>query len=218
NDDAPYRPLPDPAAGPSGRSRACRGRIRQPGIRRLQLRARRGGAGGGAGRIGEPGQHSAAGQARRAAHAAATGRWRQRRRSDPAPARAEVAPAAAGDVPLIQSFLRRWRRTPAQLDDALWQQVCRDCPWLRPLDDARIARLRGLVLLFLQRKAITPVAGLELDDAQRLLLAALCCLPLLEFGREGLHGWSELVVYPDAFRVRRSHTDAAGVLHEWDDE
>lgn len=129
-----------------------------------------------------------------------------------------MAPAAAGDVPLIQSFLRRWRRTPAQLDDALWQQACRDCPWLRPLDATRIARLRELVLLFLQRKAITPVAGLELDDAQRLLLAALCCLPLLEFGREGLHGWSELVVYPNAFRVRRSHTDAAGVLHEWDDE
>ena len=49
-------------------------------------------------------------------------------------------------------------------------------------------------------------------------LAALCCLPLLEFGAEGLHGWSQLIVYPDAFRVNRSHVDAAGVLHEWDDE
>jgi hypothetical protein len=32
----------------------------------------------------------------------------------------------------------------------------------------------------------------------------LCCLPLLEFGREGLHGWSQLLVYPDAFRVQRT--------------
>lgn len=107
---------------------------------------------------------------------------------------------------------------PASIDDALWRQVRRDCPWLHALDDARALRLRELAAHFLHRKAITPVAGLELDDAQRLLLAALCCLPLLEFGREGLHGWSELVVYPDAFRVRRSHADAAGVLHEWDDE
>ncbi|HEX2082715.1 MAG TPA: M90 family metallopeptidase, partial [Xanthomonadaceae bacterium] len=27
-----------------------------------------------------------------------------------------------------------------------------------------------------------------------------------------------LLVYPDAFRAHRSHVDAAGVLHEWDDE
>ena len=43
-------------------------------------------------------------------------------------------------------------------------------------------------------------------------------MPLVEFGPEGLHGWSELLVYPDAFRVQRSHQDAHGVLHEWDDE
>src|SRR5690606_41455302 len=56
------------------------------------------------------------------------------------------------------------------------------------------------------------------DPAQCATLAALCCLPLLEFGPEALHGWSQLIVYPDAFRVNRSHVDAAGVLHEWDDE
>src|SRR5690606_21660304 len=59
---------------------------------------------------------------------------------------------------------------------------------------------------------------LQLDPLRRCQLAALCCLPLLEFGEEGLHGWSQLIVYPDAFRVQRSHVDAAGVLHEWQDE
>ena len=115
-------------------------------------------------------------------------------------------------------MLRWWQRTPPPLDDTLWQQTCRQCLWLSTLSAERERKLRALVELFLQRKTITPVAGLELDDGQRMLLAALCCLPLIEFGREGLHGWSELVVYPDAFRVRQSHTDAAGVLHEWDDE
>src|SRR3546814_10331631 len=67
-------------------------------------------------------------------------------------------------------------------------------------------------------KAITPVGDLELDAAARTLLAAVCCLPLLEFGEQGLHGWTQLIVYPDAFRVNRSHVDAAGVLHEWEDD
>ncbi|WP_282267547.1 M90 family metallopeptidase [Stenotrophomonas sp. PS02298] len=115
-------------------------------------------------------------------------------------------------------MLRWWQRTPPPLDDTLWQQTCQQCLWLSGLSAERERKLRALVELFLQRKTITPVAGLELDDGQRMVLAALCCLPLIEFGREGLHGWSELVVYPDAFRVRQSHTDAAGVLHEWDDE
>ncbi|WP_425490869.1 zinc-dependent peptidase [Luteimonas cellulosilyticus] len=91
-------------------------------------------------------------------------------------------------------------------------------PWVRALDAPRDARLQSLAMTFLRRKTITPIGDLRLDDRDRLLLAALCCLPLLEFGEEGLHGWSQLIVYPDAFRVNRSHVDAAGVMHEWDDE
>ncbi len=90
--------------------------------------------------------------------------------------------------------------------------------WISALDTARDARLQALVARFLHDKTITPIGTLSLDATQRSTLAALCCLPLLEFGEEGLHGWSELIVYPDAFRVNRSHVDAAGVLHEWQDE
>lgn len=91
-------------------------------------------------------------------------------------------------------------------------------PWVMALDDARDARLRDLAARFLLEKTISPVGGLTLDEAQRCMLAAMCCLPLLEFGTEGLRGWSQLIVYPDAFRVNRTHVDAAGVLHEWEDE
>ena len=91
-------------------------------------------------------------------------------------------------------------------------------PWAARLAPERDARLRELAALFLQRKTITSLGGLELDGVQRLTLAALCCLPLLEFGAEGLHGWSQLLVYPDAFRAHRSHVDAAGVLHEGEEE
>jgi Mlc titration factor MtfA (ptsG expression regulator) len=110
------------------------------------------------------------------------------------------------------------RSTPDPIDDATWRGVVARVPWIAALDALRAQRLRELAARFLQAKTITPIAPLQLDQAQRSLLAAVCCLPLLEFGAEGLHGWSQLIVYPDAFRVSRSHVDAAGVLHQWDDE
>lgn len=90
--------------------------------------------------------------------------------------------------------------------------------WVAALDPDRDARLAALAARFLQLKTISPVGDLRLDDERRAVLAAVCCLPLLEFGAEGLHGWSELIVYPDAFRAHREHVDAAGVLHQWEDD
>ena len=111
------------------------------------------------------------------------------------------------------------RRTPAaHIDPTLWRQSAAGLPWLRMVDAQRNARLQGLVEQFLASKTITPLHGLQLNDVQRLRLALLCCLPLLEFGHEGLHGWSQLLVYPGAFRVQRSHVDAHGVLHEGAEE
>src|SRR5690606_11623043 len=118
----------------------------------------------------------------------------------------------------LRALLRRLRGQPAPIPEAVWDAAVRQGPWLSALPATRQARLRGLASAFLGRKTITPLGGLELDDAERCLLAALCCLPLLEFGEEGLHGWSQLLVYPEAFRVQRSHVDASGVLHEWHDE
>ncbi|MES2859197.1 MAG: M90 family metallopeptidase [Pseudomonadota bacterium] len=106
------------------------------------------------------------------------------------------------------------RHPGVDIDPLLWRQSAAGLSWLRHADDARTARLRELVSLFLATKAITPLHGLALNEVQRLRLAMLCCMPLLEFGREGLHGWSQLLVYPAAFRVQRSHQDAHGVFHE----
>jgi len=115
-------------------------------------------------------------------------------------------------------LLRRWRRPPDPIDPSLWRDASAALPWLAVLDEARDARVQALTALFLQQKTITPVGDLRLGPQQRCQLAALCCLPLLEFGEQGLHGWSQLIVYPGAFRVHRSHVDAAGVLHEGSDE
>lgn len=117
-----------------------------------------------------------------------------------------------------RSLLGFLRRSPEPIDPALWRDTLQRLPWARGLDAGRETRLAELAATFLHQKTITALGDLALDEADRTLLATLCCLPLIEFGVEGLHGWSQLLIYPDAFRAHRSHVDAAGVMHEWDDE
>lgn len=110
------------------------------------------------------------------------------------------------------------RPQPA-LDPAHWRRIRASVPWAAALDPARDARLAALTARFLHDKSISTMDALVLDDDERGALAAICCLPLLEFGAEGLHGWSQLIVYPGAFRVARQHTDAEdmdalAVVHE----
>jgi len=129
-----------------------------------------------------------------------------------------MAQLPARDVPLIQSLLRWLRPAPRPIPDLLWQHACSRAAWLHALDARREAKLRAIATRFLHEKTITPIGDLTLGDEDVVLLSALCCLPLLGLGEAGLQGWSQLIVYPEAFRVQRSHVDAAGVQHEWDDE
>lgn len=116
------------------------------------------------------------------------------------------------------AWLQR-RSAPPPIDEERWQRLRRRIEPVRRLPPDRLHTLRELTARFLARKAITPVAGLALDDDRRLSLAALCCLPVIEHGFEALSGWHELVVYPGQFRVRRHHhDDDTGVVAEWDDE
>jgi MtfA peptidase len=117
----------------------------------------------------------------------------------------------------MRALLQRFRR-PQPIPEATWSRACAAVPWVRALAAEEQQALARLAARFLHRKTITPLAGLELDPHERTILAALCCLPLLRFGEDGLRGWSQLLVYPEAFRVERSHVDAAGVLHQWQDE
>lgn len=129
-----------------------------------------------------------------------------------------MAQFPAGYVPLTGSWFGWLNRQPRSVDSEIWAEARRSVPLLHGLDAAGDAILQSLVARFLHDKTITPLADLTLDATARTQLAALCCLPLMGFGEKGLRGWSQLLVYPDAFRVQRSHEDAAGVLHEFEDE
>ncbi len=122
-------------------------------------------------------------------------------------------------ISLLQRLRRAFVPGPVHLDEAEWSRVVARVPWVAALDPARRERLRTLVGRFLRDKAIVPVGDFAIDAHQAQVLAALCCLPVLEFGYGGLAGWSELILYPDTFRAHRSHFDEhTGVLTEGEEE
>lgn len=121
----------------------------------------------------------------------------------------------------MSPLFRRLREAfaPPALTDAQRSSLGHALPFLARLEPARRRKFEALVARFLAEKTITPLQGLSLDEAQRLQLAGLACLPLLEFGAEGLRGWHQVLVYPGAFRVhRRHHDEDTGVVEEWVDE
>jgi Mlc titration factor MtfA (ptsG expression regulator) len=118
---------------------------------------------------------------------------------------------------------RAWRRrkTLARHGFApeLWASVRQGLSMLDGLDSAQDQRLQELCILFLLDKRLTALPGVDLDDRDRLLLAAQAQLPLLELPEaEWYRGFHEIVLYPDDFLSPQRHRDASGVEHVWDDE
>ncbi|MBD8495695.1 zinc-dependent peptidase [Pseudomonas syringae] len=101
----------------------------------------------------------------------------------------------------------------------LWQQVLGHLPILDGLSEQQLAGLRDACVLFLQDKHLTPLAGVTLNDEQRLFLAAQAQLPLLNLGDHNWYqGFHELVIYPDDFLSPQRYRDASGVEHQYEGE
>jgi len=107
---------------------------------------------------------------------------------------------------------RRWLREAPLAPDA-WRRVLDGLPWLDWLDADGQARLGALSALFVREKQWFLREDLDLDDHQRLLIAAQACLPILNLGLEWYRGWHSLVIYPGSFLVPQEYHDAAGVVH-----
>jgi len=116
--------------------------------------------------------------------------------------------------------LRKWREhrvvTRRPITDDLWHNALLRCAPARRLGASDQAALRVLATLFLDRKSVEPVHGVQLDDADRVLLATHACLPILKLGLDWYDGWHSIIVYPAAFIPRREHVDEAGVVHQSD--
>lgn len=113
---------------------------------------------------------------------------------------------------------RRWRearivrRNP--IDERDWQSVLAQVPLLQRLTDAELQRLRHLSIVFMHQKDFVGAAGQVLTGNMALLIALQACLPILNLGLQWYRGWRTIVVYPSAFRARRTLADDQGVHHQ----
>ena len=106
--------------------------------------------------------------------------------------------------------LRILRNYP--IPDRDWHQVAGRLPLLAGLAPFERARLRELATLFLHEKVFTGVQGMEVTPEMRITVAAQACLEILELGIDAFAGWTEIVVYPGAFTVKREQMDESGVV------
>ncbi len=133
-------------------------------------------------------------------------------------------------IDLLQRLLPRSLRQPTPVPDALWQSTLAAHPFLSTLNSTEQDRLRQLCTHFLAEKEFHGANGLVLSDAMALAIAAQACLPLLHMhGTSGdavrdplkLLDWYGdfvgIVVQPGAVVARRKTTDAAGVVHHYDE-
>ena len=96
---------------------------------------------------------------------------------------------------------------------SLWESVIKKLPLLQGMDAVEKVRLRELSTLFLHEKNLYGVKELQLTKEMRVIIAAQACLPILGLGIALLSGWSDVIVYPDVFRVNRDEMDEFGIVH-----
>ncbi|SEW16205.1 M90 family metallopeptidase [Luteibacter sp. 329MFSha] len=118
----------------------------------------------------------------------------------------------------LQSLIGRFRAPVPPIDDALWKQAIARVPLARALDAPRAHYLRQLAATFLHTKRFHAMGDAALDDFWRLAIAMQASLPALPRGPRAFKGWTNVLVYPGEFNVRRSHRDArTGVVTDSDD-
>ena len=117
--------------------------------------------------------------------------------------------------------LRRYRRQRIlrthALPDALWRDACGALPFLRRYDADELARLRDLVVLFLEAKSIVGAQGHDVTPLQRTVIAIQACVLVLNLDLALYDGFETVVVYPGEFVPGWEYEDEYGVVHQQDD-
>ena len=118
---------------------------------------------------------------------------------------------------LFNWLMKFGRRKRVPIAETLWERALAQAAWAQALDPLKRLRLRHYTERFLADKAITPAGGFAMTDERKVLVAMLCCRPVLSPGYDWLRGWVEVIVYPAAFKVpSRDRDPRTGVVHERD--
>ncbi|HEY9098414.1 MAG TPA: M90 family metallopeptidase [Thiobacillus sp.] len=115
------------------------------------------------------------------------------------------------------NWISRWWRArilkrhsiPASSFDAAYARL----PLLQGLNADERGRLRERASLFIHDKTFSAAGGAIVDEAIQLSIALQACLLTLNLDENSYRGWSEIILYPDAFFRQREEVDEAGVVH-----
>jgi len=117
--------------------------------------------------------------------------------------------------------IRNWRRTrvlkSAAIPDPLWDEALASLPFLDRYTDEEVARLRDLVVLFLDAKGVIGARGHEVTPLQRVVIAIQACVLVLNLDLALYDGFENVIVYPDEFVPGWEWEDEAGVVHKMED-
>ena len=107
----------------------------------------------------------------------------------------------------------------ARIGDAQWAELLASSALFERLSADERGALRTLTERFLASKRFSGAGDHALDAQQCLAIAALASVPVLHLGFDELAGWSDVIVYPGEFRVKREHHDEhSGVVTEGDED
>lgn len=111
-------------------------------------------------------------------------------------------------------FLRRlWYRHHSPYRHADWDSLLDRLPAAAHLDMRAKHRLGRMAVDFLADKTIEGGGDTEVDERDRLLIAANACIPVLQLGLDWYNGWYAVLVYADSFVTSSAYTDRFGVVH-----
>jgi Mlc titration factor MtfA (ptsG expression regulator) len=107
---------------------------------------------------------------------------------------------------------QRWRHQP--FPDA-WRTILKKrVPYVRALPADLQLQLKKHIQVFVAEKAFIGCGGLVMTDEIRITIAAQACLLILNRPTDYYPKLRQILVYPSAFLVNRSHTDEAGVQQD----
>lgn len=109
------------------------------------------------------------------------------------------------------------RRRILTIDNQVWPKLSADLPLLAAMPPGDTALLRERMAQFLSQVTVSGVQDLLVTDAMRLQVAAQACLPILQLGLGAYDAFSEVVLYPDRFKVRRRIDGPDGTVTEFED-
>lgn len=110
---------------------------------------------------------------------------------------------------------RRRQRLRAQPFPEAWRQILkRRMPYFRRMPADLQLQLKKHIQVFLAEKIFVGCDGLVVTDEMRVTIAAQACLLLLNRKTDYYPQLSQILIYPSAFIVNKTHPDASGLVTE----